>query len=152
MITHFDKDGNIKRAFPEGLHASPFSRDGKNYAAVQGSNYFLDTVELQDGDQVAEKFVPSVASPELQADLQKLGVHEIGNTNMVDTVPAGPVSTQHIIDDPRIQKAVEQIEEAASILQHAAAESNLPPVAISPEPATVPGDPSVPAPPSSNQQ
>jgi hypothetical protein len=78
MIKHFAADGTVKREWAEGLHASRFERDGKQFVDVAKSNA-IETVELADGDQVGETFVAVVA-----------GVDDL-NLGLTGTFPAADV-------------------------------------------------------------
>lgn len=86
MIKHFAADGTVKREWPEGLHASPAVRDGKLLTQVQGSNAVLAEIELGDGEQVGEAFIPAIASALAAAD-----VHPIESALASEVVPLSEI-------------------------------------------------------------
>lgn len=61
MIKHFNADGSVKQAWPDGLSAGPVIRGGKTLHQVYGSNFVLAEVELGEGEQIGEQFLQPIA-------------------------------------------------------------------------------------------
>jgi hypothetical protein len=120
MIKHFAADGSVKSEWPEGLHASPVVRDSKQLTQVQGSNAVLAEIELSDGEQVGEAFIPAIANA-LAADVHPIE-SALSATSDVATLSAP--ETPENVDKPIT--IVEGTGQDPKIL--------LPPVAITPEP------------------
>lgn len=121
MIKHFAADGSVKSEWPEGLHVSPVVRDSKQLTQVQGSNAVLAEIELSDGEQVGEAFIPAIANALVAADVHPIE-SALSATSDVATLSAP--ETPENVDKPIT--IVEGTGQDPKIL--------LPPVAITPEP------------------